>query len=362
MYFRLTSQPVADIMRVYRALQELFVEDPDDDVKRWCRDALAECLRVAGSVSFDAYTAWHGGLDDRSLWPTPAKVRATFGDWRKARAQLEAIPQQDVMSRKLRGTYNLKSTREGTIEALRVWGDSLGDELAAEALSWDSWLGWAREAADDPELWHLELWFSPNAFLRHFDSFTHAKAEAGLIRRAGEKLSRLSCRCDHLDDEQMLDLLRDSARELGCLPTYGAQQRHAQRLNEQAGRLVMPSAKDFTRRFGSWGKALVRAGLCTAQQAAARNVRGEVPLTREFALDCLRLATEWNGGRRVIRNRYRRWRAEDAPRHAWLRRPPSDNWIHGEFGSFDAAAAQAQSTRSFAEAVARLSGCVEVCT
>lgn len=83
----------------------------------------------------------------------------------------------------------------------------------------------------------------PATYASHFGTWTDALAQIGLEpRRGGTRI---------YETEELLDVVRDLADELGHAPTT----------TELLGREDLPDPTTFTRRFGTWNQALRDAGL-----------------------------------------------------------------------------------------------------
>ncbi|MBR5621073.1 hypothetical protein IKW75_01140 [Candidatus Saccharibacteria bacterium] len=61
------------------------------------------------------------------------------------------------------------------------------------------------------------------------------------------------CRCKDLSDEEMLDLLREKVNKIGYIPTK----------NSLTGDIDIPNPASYAKRFGSWTRALNLAGFET---------------------------------------------------------------------------------------------------
>jgi hypothetical protein len=125
-----------------------------------------------------------------------------------------------------------------------------------------------------------------------------AVPEAGVLRRAGRTASQ-AC-----TDEELTKALREAARELRSPLTLNTYRRWAQ---QRSNGRPCPSAEVIVARFGSWRRALVRAGLPSTSRHG--------PLVAyDYATVVQAVAAAWREIRRYPSTvRYDAWRA--ARRH-----------------------------------------------
>lgn len=272
------------------------------------------CAHATGRVpSRRSYDAWHAAQPDRREWASATAIRNSFGSWTRALAACGFEPSPDVRGRSLAAFGQPFSERE-LVAALRAWDA----ETAAEDRSFAAYRRFVKRVRGDWAVDGRRLPGGLSAFHRVFGSWGAALTAAGVsvpgdARRRGVRYRGSRSEYTH---ERICDWLRAAAQALGVrrvgMEAYDAWAKDRCLEALGAGSVVsIARSNTICVRFGSWGAALVAAGLISADEAGRVGPNG-VRVRETDMLAALQRAIREAGrdeGRVLTMTEYAMWRA-----------------------------------------------------
>lgn len=171
-------------------------------------------------------------VDNDEDMPSSHTYKNRFGSWNDALREAGFNPKMS--------TPDTDPSRDELLTKLEALADELGKTPTTTEL---------RDADDMPSI----HWYK-----KEFGSWNDA------VRAAGLEPNTAPAR--EMDDEELLDQLREFAEELGRTP----------RAHELSDADQMPSSVTYQNRFGSWNEALLEAGLQPASPSKQRLSNNEL--------------------------------------------------------------------------------------
>jgi len=335
LFGQLKGRPVVDVVHVYRALQARFGNEPDDEERTWCTDALRLCREEQGSCSKPRYDSWWRSLDDRSEWPSSNVVRRVFGSWVDARAAVDTTGLFDASTRTLRRAATF--TADGIVRSIQAWVDWLGTDALTRRLTRDDFLAWCRARRPDPAFAHLELPVNKHPIKRNLGGWVPALRHAGVLEQSERNASHVARTFAAMSDAQMAQLLVEAHAHWGRVPSQSDYSEGLRTGQLAVPGLVLPPVSAIVNRFGGWLAAWVRAGVLSELDAQRRRDCRSEAISDDFARRELNRAIDEHGTD-ISRSRYVTWRSLHIERHGKnAGTPPSDAWLRGRWGSFEKA-------------------------
>ena len=306
-------------------------------------NALAICMHDAGgkAPSRRSYDDWRSGQERPDEWPSSTAIRNTFGNsWARALDALGVAPAPDVVARRLL-VIGQGYEREELLDAIRT----CVEDLKPRRLTWEAYRRWARDELTRDKTRRLPL--AGRTIKRLCGSWADAVTAAGYPELTQQLGRRQRPRGPSYDEAAMLEYLRWASRDCGrAAITIGDYQRWRQNGQSQAearGEVVfLPGPDAFSRRFGSWPKSLLEAGLTSAGEERLARQKGSRRLADEELLDAVCQAWQAAGApsdkgqAKLSAADYKRWvarqiRALPSGRH----KPPSHELLVKRLGPWE---------------------------
>lgn len=301
------------------------------------RLATSDLKRVPSRREYDR---WHSSHPSRTELATSSFIRRTFDDsWVEAVAQVGA-PVADITARRL--LRNGKAFTEAQKDlALRLFVEAVPPGKRTQA----AFARWARPYVQQPRAFDIPT--SAQGLVKGRTRSWHELLEsigAGEAKYRVIKTANHINRASHKTPEQMLDLIRKAASDLGVpAPTTIEYQRWVETYLDEYGNRLAPTSSTVIARFGGWSIALRRAGLLSEEQFAVYWTRRALRLSNDRMLEFVAAAVR-DSGRELNRLAYRAWRWELLRHPKWPLDGciPSDVSIVNRFGSWQEAVVRAK--------------------
>lgn len=285
------------------------------------------------------YDRWRAAQPNPKEYAASTFIRRCFRDsWTEAIGQLGA-PTADVAARRLL-RCGLAFTEAERSRALRLFLEA----VPAGERTQDAYQAWALEYIRQPGAYDVPT-KTQTLTRRAGRSWRELLADAGESeeRFRAVRASNGVLRCRFVTREEMLDRIRQAARELAVpMPTTTEFNRWVTHTLDSAGRPISPKADTIIKRFGYWSTALFEAGLIDEQQLATYWHRHEMRMSEERMLQFVAAALR-DLGPELGRLAYRQWRWRILRHPDWAGyRIPADQTICLRYGGdWSAAVARA---------------------
>lgn len=258
-----------DRLLVLRQLRAAAVEGPstpEPERQHAARMAVQRFLdETGGPASAKRYSAWRGAHEEKQSLPAQQWIARSFGgSWIRALAGMGLQPTLDHSARRMR-TMLPPPTDEEMLRSLRECAFQLG----LDRLTFAQYRQWAvgRLAAGQTR---PTLIISAQPFHRRFGSWRRSQQLAGLDVMVGWRGASVTRR--EYPQEQLIAWLKEASEAIGVRRFSGHQFDKWRRAKIEAGAadgrlVVLPTSNTVCLRFGTWGKALLAAGLITDYQS-----------------------------------------------------------------------------------------------
>lgn len=318
----LRDRSTVDRRTIYDALVARLSKFPGSQRTGRLLDAMRLCMADLGRApSRRDYDGWRDQLEDPTEVPHSSQIRVAFGSWRGARQAL-GEPGADPMAVRLYAD-NRPWSKEQLIAALRACSRDLG----RGRFSFARYHGWAeRQAARTPRNRH--------AFFVAFGDWDGALKGAGLEdAHPGSRPWR------RYPSDVVVSSLRAAWVERACDGHLAMDAYDAWSYASSEG--FRPSSRTVAARFGSWGAALLAAGLIDEARAGELQNLKQRSLPDAGLLDQLGQAMIDMDDRDLSLAKYKRWRT--ACQRLGVSQPIASWFCHASrFGTWTEAKAAAR--------------------
>ncbi len=363
LYYQLLDASPEDQVLVYRALRARLADDvPAGERQEQALQCARACARDTAQAlpSKKTYVAWCSSQPDPTEWLSDKAIRNAFGgSWTAMLARLGAgaVPDPGALRLLASRVY----TRAGLLATIQAWHASIeGSDGPAGRITQAALHAWIEERRAEGDRRDLELPTDSGIWIRHFGGWHAVLAEAGILaHRSGAARGTRRGRMEDEGDDVLLAQLARAGQELGKAPTRATfdlwvsrQVREAEAANRV---LVLHRSSTFVNRFGSWARALCKAGLIDGPEARKREWSTRGRYTREQLLDCVDDYLRARGPGITIAA-YADWRDGEIKRRnaqGDTRPVPSERLLRSRFGSLANAETQARARRSHAAGTTR---------